>query len=180
MRTETERSYHERILRVLVFIQTHLDEALSLEELARVAHFSPFHFHRVFRGLVGESVKEHVRRLRLERAAQRLRFSEESATSIAFGAGYEAHEAFTRAFRAMFGCSPSQFRARRRAPITLARSASGVHYAPDGRSLTYHLPEAGGSPMNVRIENRPAQRVIFMRHVGPYDQVGGTWQRLFA
>jgi AraC family transcriptional regulator len=34
--------------------------------------------------------------------------------------------------------------------------------------------------MNVRIENRPAQRVVFMRHVGPYDQVGGTWQRLFA
>ena len=60
----------KRILRVLVHIQTHLDENLALDDLARVAHFSPFHFHRVFRGMMGESVKEHVRRLRLERAAQ--------------------------------------------------------------------------------------------------------------
>src|SRR5207302_10988331 len=72
MRPDTEQSYRQRILRVLVYLQQHLDEPLPLEDLARVACFSPYHFHRVFRGMVGESVKEHVRRLRLERAAQRL------------------------------------------------------------------------------------------------------------
>jgi AraC family transcriptional regulator len=69
----TEASYQERILRVRLHIEAHLDRPMLLEELAAVACFSPFHFHRIFRALVGESVMEHVRRLRLERAAQRLR-----------------------------------------------------------------------------------------------------------
>jgi len=62
--------------------------------------------HRIFRGVVGETVAEHIRRLRLERAAQRLKSGERPVTEIAFEAGYEAHEAFTRAFRARFGASP--------------------------------------------------------------------------
>ena len=70
MKSQTERNYKERILRVLVYIQQHLDETMPLDELARVAYFSPYHFHRVFRGMVGESVKEHVRRLRLGRTAR--------------------------------------------------------------------------------------------------------------
>jgi len=69
MRAETEQSYKERVLRVLMYIHSHLDETMSLEDLAGIAHFSPFHFHRIFRGMTGESVKEHIRRLRLERAA---------------------------------------------------------------------------------------------------------------
>ncbi|HEX4589292.1 MAG TPA: AraC family transcriptional regulator, partial [Gemmataceae bacterium] len=80
MRADTERTYKQRILRVLVHIQQHLDEVLELEDLAGVAHFSPYHFHRVFRGMVGESVMEHVRRLRLERAAHRLKFTDEPVT----------------------------------------------------------------------------------------------------
>jgi len=76
-------------LRVLVHIQQHLDETIELDELAHIAHFSPYHFHRIFRGMVGESLMEHVRRLRLERAAHRLKFTDTSVTNIAFDAGYE-------------------------------------------------------------------------------------------
>src|SRR5437763_4395204 len=116
MRSQTEQAYRERVLRVLVYIQNYLDEALALDELAAVAHFSPYHFHRIFRGMVGESVMEHVRRLRLERVAHRLKSGDQPVTRIAFEAGYEAHEAFTRAFGALFGQSPSQFRAAHREP----------------------------------------------------------------
>jgi AraC family transcriptional regulator len=59
MRPSTEQDYHERIVRTLVFIQQHLDESLELDQVASVAAFSSFHFHRIFRGLVGESLKEH-------------------------------------------------------------------------------------------------------------------------
>ncbi len=69
MKADIKTSYHERILRVLVYIQANLDRPLSLVELASVAVFSPYHFYRVFRGMVGEGVGEHLRRLRLERAA---------------------------------------------------------------------------------------------------------------
>src|SRR5262245_7122707 len=105
MTTPTEQTYRQRILKVQLFIQEHLDEELSLERLARVAHFSPYHFHRIFRGLVGEGVTEHVRRLRLESAAVALKTTERSIIQVALDAGYGTHEAFTRAFRQQFGVS---------------------------------------------------------------------------
>ena len=83
MRTETLNSYQERMGRVLVHIQNHLDEPMPLDQLAGVACFSPWHFHRIFRGMVGESVKEHVRRLRLERAAQCLKSTERPVCAAA-------------------------------------------------------------------------------------------------
>jgi AraC family transcriptional regulator len=179
MRAATETAYRERILRVLVYIQTHLDDALALDELAAVAHFSPYHFHRIFRGMVGESVMEHVRRLRLERAAFRLKFGDAPVTRLAFEAGYETHEAFTRAFGAMFGVPPSQFREAHRA-LPYPQVPSGVHYSPDGRLDGFQPYQSGGLPMDVRIESVPMMRVAFVRHTGPYNQCGQAWQRLFA
>ena len=161
MKTATTTSYHERILRVIVRIQERLDEPLSLDTLAGIACFSPCHFHRVFRALTGEGVHEHVRRLRLERAAQHLKVPERPVTDIAFEAGYESHEAFTRAFHAMFGMSPSEFRDRRLAPD------------PSGRQ-----PPVYGPPPPVEIKTLPPQPIVFLRHVGPYDQVSATWSRL--
>ncbi|HEY1859983.1 MAG TPA: AraC family transcriptional regulator, partial [Gemmataceae bacterium] len=69
MTPATNRTYRHRILKIELYIQEHLDEDLALDQLARLAHFSPFHFHRIFKGLVGEGVIEYVRRLRLESAA---------------------------------------------------------------------------------------------------------------
>lgn len=177
MRSDTERAYHERILRVLVFIQQHLDEALSLEELAQVAHFSPYHFHRIFRGLVGESVMEHIRRLRLERAAHRLKFGDQPVTRLAFEAGFETLEAFSRAFRAMFGEPPSRFREIHRG-LPFPATASGVHFHPDGKVEDFQ-PIVAGRPVEVRVETVAPMRVAFVRHIGPYAAVGSAWERLF-
>ena len=155
MKTATAESYHERINRVLVHIQGRLDEPLELDELARVACFSACHFHRVFRALTGEGVHEYVRRLRLERAALRLKLQEQAVTDIAFEAGYESHEAFTRAFHAMFGVPPSQFR------------------GPAG-----WRPPDYGAPPPVEIKTLEPQAIVFLRHVGPYDQVSAAWMKL--
>jgi AraC family transcriptional regulator len=176
MREATEQAYHERLLAVLVYIQEHMDEPLSLEELARVAHFSPYHFHRIFRGMIGESVWEHVRRLRLERAAQQLRSRRESVTEIAFDAGYETLESFSRAFRAAFGTPPSTFRRNHRLPQ--APAPSGVHFQPGRLPADFTPMNTGGRQMEVRTETLPPSRVAFMRHVGPYEQVGETCCRL--
>lgn len=175
----TQQTYKERILAVLVHIQQHLDEDLSLGELARVAHFSPFHFHRIFRGLTGESVQEHVRRLRLERAAQHLKTGEQPIINVALEAGYEAHEAFTRAFGAMFGCPPSEYRRQKQAQP--AAAPSGVHYRPGGELQDFNPIPNGGQTMDVRIEQMPAMRVVFVRGVGPYKEVArAAWERVCA
>ena len=92
--------------------------------------------------MVGEGVYEHVRRLRLERAAQRLKLQEQPVTDIAFEAGYESHEAFTRAFHAMFGKSPSEFR----------------------EPFRYQPPDCDPPP--VEVKTLPPQTIVFLRHAG--------------
>lgn len=175
MRPDTHAIYQERLLRVLVHVQNHLDEALCLEDLAEVACFSPYHFHRVFRGMVGESLMEYVRRLRLERAALRLKTTDQPVTRIAFEAGYETHEAFTRAFRAMFEDSPSGYRERQRSADTLPTAA------PGSRATHAGVPAfTGGCKMEVRIEQVQPIHVAFVRHVGPYAEVGAAWNKLCA
>jgi len=175
MKPLTLHDYKRRVQRVLVHIQQHLDESLRLDELAAIACFSSFHFHRVFRGMVGESVKEYIRRLRLERAASQLKVGKEPVTQIAFDAGYLSHEAFTRAFNAWFGTSPSGFRALRHR--RLPEVASGLHYRQQ-HPVTQFRAIRGGANMKVEIKEIKALRVAFMRHVGPYSQVGATWDKL--
>jgi AraC family transcriptional regulator len=177
MKDVTLRIYKERLLRALVYIQQHLDEEIELEALARVSHFSPYHFHRIFRGMMGESVKEHIRRLRLERAAVHLKHSRRSVTRIAFESGYESHEAFTRAFRLMFGESPSGFRARRGTALFI-ETPSGVHFRANGRVNQFRTSTKGWKTMDVRIKRVEPMRVAFVRHVGPYIACGKAWEAL--
>jgi AraC family transcriptional regulator len=163
--TPTQQTYRQRILTVQLFIQEHLDEDLSLDRLARVAHFSPYHFHRIFKALVGEGVNEYVRRLRLESAAVALKTTDRGILQVALDAGYGTHEAFTRAFRQLFGVSPTQFRA-------------GKHplYSPkEEPPVTTEM-----TSREVRVETVPPRRVAFLRHVGPYHTVGKTFQKLGA
>lgn len=179
MRSETRQVYQERILRVLIHIQRHLDEPLELNELAAIAYFSPFHFHRIFRGLVGESVMEHIRRLRLERAVLRLRDTARSILDIALEAGYETHESFTRAFRSQFGLTPSS--AREGISLTkMEDPLSGVHYQPRGEIPKFKPLTQGGAEMEMKIVKRQPTRVAFVRHIGPYAECGEAWGKLCA
>lgn len=172
----TLQDYKVRVLRVLVHVQNHLDEPLELVHLARLAAFSPCHFHHVFTGMVGESVKEHVRRLRLERAASRLKLSTAPVTDLAFDAGYQSLEAFTRSFRAAFGVSPSEYRRTKR-PRPLPGAPTAVHYS-NGKPITrFKTINTRNKNMEVKIQHLEPIRVAFMRHVGPYSTVGATWDK---
>jgi AraC family transcriptional regulator len=164
MRESTAESYRERVLRAQVYLQSRLDEPVDLDEVASVACFSPYHFHRIFRGITGEPLMEHMRRLRLERAAQRLKSTERSVIDIALEAGYETHEAFTRAFRAMFGDSPTGFRENR--PV--ARGEVAVKSRSDRGDFA------------VKIERFPATKVAFVRHIGSFEDVGPAWSTLMT
>src|SRR5215208_2710494 len=177
MKPETESFYAEAVQGVIEQVASHLDEALALETLAAQACLSPFHFHRVFRGMVGETPIELGRRLRLERAAWRLLHSDSPVTAIAFEAGYETHEAFSRAFRVSYADSPSGFRRRAHARIELA-AANGVHFSEDGRIQAFIPRDSGGGTMDVEIRKFPALRTGTVRHVGPYMQISEAFARL--
>lgn len=109
-RQATDIDYRQRIDRVLRYIREHRGATFQLEELARVAHFSRFHFHRIFAAYMGETVAEYVRRIRLEQAALELLGSPIAVADIALAAGYDTHAAFAKAFKKHFGVSPSAYR----------------------------------------------------------------------
>src|SRR5580704_10167842 len=175
----TWNDYEERILRVLTHIQEHLDETLHLEELARVACFSSFHFHRVFAAMTGETIGDHVRRLRLERSAMELRSGAKQVIQVALGAGYEAHEAFTRAFKAAYGVSPAEFR-RATEPIALLAAPSGVHFRQGVPLTTFNTNHITTKAMKVITRKIKPMRVAYLRHVGPYEATHQTWIDLMA
>src|SRR5271165_743574 len=173
----TCNDYKERILRVLTHIQEHLDEALDLEELARVACFSSFHFHRIFAVMTGETIAEHVRRVRLERAAVELRSGAKQVIQVALDAGYEAHAAFTRAFNAAYGLSPTEFR-RATGPIAIRPAPSGVHFRQGVPLTTFNTNHITTKIMKVITKKIKPMRVAYLRHVGPYEDVRQTWMDL--
>ena len=159
---------------MLTHVHEHLDGALDLEELARVACFSSFHFHRIFAAMTGETIADHVRRLRLERAAMELRSGGKQVIQVALDAGYEAHEAFTRAFKAAYGVSPMEFRHAPR-PIAIRPAPSGVHFRPGTPLTTFNMNHSTRTVMKVITRKIKPMRVACLRHVGPYEDVKQTW-----
>ena len=110
-RSATRSDYLVRLERVLRWLADHMDDTLDLHRLAEVACMSPYHFHRVYRAMQGETAAETVRRLRLHRAAVELITGELPVERVARRAGYGSQEAFTRAFKAAYGVPPARYRA---------------------------------------------------------------------
>jgi AraC family transcriptional regulator len=174
--------------RVQAYIDQHLGDALVLAELAAVANFSPFHFHRQFTAWMGETLGGYLRRRRLEVAALRLLSQPDTPVlDIALMVGFGSGEAFARAFKDRFGCSASDWRrlkAGERAnrlsnpdqaqgKLDQAAAAAPGH---DG-AATSGLAEPS---MNVNVIERQAVRVVYLRHVGPYGPaVARFWQQRF-
>jgi AraC family transcriptional regulator len=179
VKPDTRSFYHQAVQRAIEQIAATLDEALELDVLARAACLSPFHFHRVFRGMVGETPLELSRRLRLERAAWMLGRSDRPVTEIAFAAGYDTHEAFSRAFRGCYSTSPSGYRARRYRRVEIAATC-GVHYSAGAATPSFTACDSGGQMMNVEIREMPEMRVGGIRHIGPYNQINQAFGRLGA
>lgn len=186
MKLTADVQYEQLLLTTLVYIQTHLDHDLTLDQLAERSGFSPYHFHRIFSAFIGEPVKRYIRRLRLERSAYRLKISQESVLQIALDAGFKTHETFTRAFTRQFGLNPSIYRQhflqavyerKRRLPADETKQP-GFIYEAGQLSQVVNVP--------LRFEQVRPVLVAFIRHIGPYDTVlepgsplSSLWETLF-
>ena len=107
------RRDERRVSDALRHIEARADEPLALADMAREAGMSPYHFLRTFRQVAGMPPHQYVLRLRLHRAAVRLRTSDEPISAIAFDAGFGDLSTFNRRFRRLIGCSPGAYRTRR-------------------------------------------------------------------
>jgi len=179
MKLDTQNTYAARLLKVLNHIQRNLDEPLELEKLAALAHFSVSHFHRVFKGMLGETIMDHLRRIRLERAYARLAETQDPVTDIGLCAGYDSPEAFSRVFRKTFGLSPTQCRSQGWTRL-FPEAPSGVHYST-GELMEFFLNDTGAAVMNVRLETLPTIRIASVRQTGPYmESAERAWKILCA
>ncbi len=166
-KTKLRQQYDRRFGAVLDYIAGHLDDELTVESLSRVAHFSPFHFHRQFSAYTGMTVAKLVQLQRLRRASLRLVFDRHAAiTTIAHDAGFANAESFSRAFRKACGQSPRGFR---QSPEWQQWQVS-MQYRK-----TMEPPH-----MNVEIVEFPATLVAAVEHRGPESQTYVSTQRLIA
>ena len=165
---DSRSEYVDRMHRVLEHIDRELDQPLELETLARVANFSPFHFHRLFTAWMGETLSDYVRRRRLELAALRLVAQPRLAVlQVALSVGFGSTEAFARAFKTRFGSTPTGWRDSQRRKRDQSKSKHD-----QARALT----PANDGDMKVTIVDRQPTTVAYLRHVGPYGkQVSDFW-----
>ena len=172
--TAALHTYQGRMRRVLDHIDRHLDGDLDLDSLSGVAAFSKFHFHRQFTATFGLSVHRYVQLARLKRASHRLAYmGADSVTDIAMDAGYDAPDAFARAFRQRFGQSPSSFRTSPDWEPWLAA------FGPFDNARS-KLMQTAFTPDDVTIRDMPPTPVAIMEHRGDPTTLGATIQRFVA
>jgi len=107
----TSEEHIKRIRKVLNFIEENLDNELSLENLAEIGNYSPFHFHRIFRGIIGETLQEYINRNRMEKSAMLLsHHKNKSLEEVFLEVGFKSNSTFSKSFKKYFGISPTDFR----------------------------------------------------------------------
>ena len=170
--------YEARMHKVLEHIDRRLDQPLTLGALADVAHFSPFHFHRLFTAWMGETLGDYLRRRRLELGAARLIAQPRlPVIQVALSVGFGSAEAFAHAFKARFECSPSAWRKQQNSKFNQA-----MRNVDQAQSINLLHHEASKHPdmeaiMKVKLIERKPATVAYLRHTGPYGEpVSRFWQ----
>lgn len=166
MRADT---YQRRLDAVTDYIYAHLDGDLDLDVLARVSGFSPYHWHRIYRAVRGETAARTVRRLRLERAAAMLRQTSLPLGRIAGRTGFSSADVLARAFTRTYGLTPGRFRAGGHGPSLPSR-------VPHAASGTLTIPTPALFP--VTVQERPGLRLAVAEHRGSYMDIGRAFARV--
>jgi AraC family transcriptional regulator len=182
-RTGTRETYLERINRAIDHVVAHLDQPLRLSALSRAAKLSPFHFHRVFQAVVGQTPAEFVKRLRLEKALGLMAGRRAgSLTSIALASGFASSSDFSRCFKQRYGVPPREFDLKHWRQEHANELEALVQQAVQGQYLK-HLP-ARHNPdkFTVSLRELPARSVAYIRVARPYqgDGVMRACERLVA
>jgi AraC family transcriptional regulator len=165
MKEETRNNYAERINKILMYIDNNLDEKLDLNTLAGISNFSPYHFHRIITAYLNESIGAYILRKRLEISATILRHSERPVSDIAYSVGYDTPSSFTKAFKNRFGITPIDFR----------KNKESIELNHDKPLL--NLKNAV-MKIDAKYKELQPQKVLYISHIGDYNDVGIVWERL--
>lgn len=161
----------DRINRALEFIEANLDNEIHLDSLAKESAFSKYHFHRIFRALIGDPPFKYIEKRRISKAAHDLLHSEKRIVDIAFDYGFNSHESFIRAFRKSFHQTPSHFRKTRPTVEFHAKCQLGA--------LELML-KAGAVRLNPRIWHQPSFLLAGLAYSGRDSKaIYGLWEKFW-
>jgi AraC family transcriptional regulator len=154
------RTYADRLNCAVDYITANLAKPIRLEDAARAAEFSPYHFHRIFRGAIGETLHAFIKRVRLERALYLMSHRKSaSLTDIALACGFASSSDFSRSFRAAYGVSPRRF------DLEEFRRSNRKALAADTVARPSH-------DFEVSLRQLPSRRVAYVRVHRPYEGDG--------
>lgn len=187
---KSKSEYQSRINRVMDYVDQNLDQPLELKNIAEIANFSPFHFHRIFTFLIGETPIIYIQRLRIEKAAWKLREEDPmTITEIAYHCGFGSVSLFSRTFRRYFGVTPSEF-SRMEKPVF---SKGGKLFSKNGQMLRKNLKSDTGAIcdlcnvksnqlffMNTKVEVKemPEMKAVYCRHIGPFYLIHQAYEKV--
>ncbi len=189
----SERSrleYRARINRVMDYIENHIEQPIDLAILAGIAHFSPFHFHRIFSTLTGETPNNFLQRIRIEKAAYLLLNRKEITISeIAYSCGFNNASSFSRSFKKHFGVTAKEVHKMEKAIY----SKDGLLYSKNGKLISkigkanthtdYQFCSVEFKNLiimdtKIEIKEMPEMLVVYCRHMGAFDQIGKAYEKL--
>jgi len=192
-----KEEYVFRINRVIDYIEKNIDKDLSLDNLAKVANFSRFYFHRIFRAMVGETLNHFILRIRTEKAAAQLIVNpKKSITEIAFDCGFSGSATFARAFKETFQMSASEWRTKGHLLHSKIRKANSKesqtigkirkdfdvssHYINgETQNQIWRIKMKEKNQIKVEVKEMPELHVAYVRHIGPYKGDSKLFEKLF-
>ena len=171
------KEYTSRINRTFDYIESNLENPMTLEELAGVAHFSKYHFNRIFHAFVGETPFQFILRLRLERAASLMLVNRnESITQIAFRCGFSDVAVFSKNFKISFGMSASQFRKEKLKLSNFDKPNSNLEQQKENtvpyfchKSNTVKWRTKMELNKSIEVKELPKMTVAYIRNMGPWN-----------
>lgn len=154
----------EAVQRMQDYIESHWQESITLADLSKASHFSPWYSARLFRKLTGLSPADYIRRYKLSRSALRLRDEDCKVIDVAFDLGFGSVDGYQRAFHREFGCNPREYAAH---PVPL--------YLMTPYGVKHRFTEK--EPMNmeqiknvfIQVIEKPVRKVILKRGIQAYD-----------
>jgi len=178
----SQTDYNVRINKVFSYIDEHLDADLSLNIVSEVAFFSPFHFHRVFKFITGETLNEYVTRRRIEKSAIGLIHKNLGISEISMTNGFNSNSSFTRAFKKYYGVSPTAFKKQnpnKFSKIRQLKSKNGQEYPDFEKYICIINNIKKWITMNAKIEikDQPKMNLAYVSCIGPENH-GVAYQKL--
>jgi len=160
---------HDRYERLLDFLGDNFHRNITPEDIEANCFYSYRNVNRIFSALRNETIGQHLVRLKLEKAAEYLKYSQLTMVDIAQGLGYVDSASFSKAFKKRYGTSPTLFRQQHELVQDMSYSSL------EGRSAS------GYTPLPFSVELIPDLRVLYCQYTGSYSNVQGmlaTWDRL--